>query len=84
MDFKNKNESTWKDKKWRSRIREKYPQSEHNCVSVQKKGNPIADILSLFNEKTEYGPLCVCVQFVCKHGLNHLCMMLANYFPKHK
>ena len=37
-----------------------YSQSEHNCVSIQKKGNTIAGCLSMFNEKTEYGPLYVC------------------------
>ena len=49
-----------KIKKWRRRIREKYSQSEHNCFSIQKKGNTIADCLHIFNEKTEYGPLYVC------------------------
>ena len=38
----------------------KYSQSEHNFVSIQKKSNTIADCLSIFNEKTEYGPLYVC------------------------
>ena len=61
MDIKNKKEITWKDKKkWRRRIREKYSQSEHNCFSIQKKGNTIADCLHIFNEKTEYGLLYVC------------------------
>ena len=43
-----------KIKKWRRRIREKYSQSEHNCFSIQNRGNTIADYLSMFNEQTEY------------------------------
>ena len=49
-----------KKKEWRRRIGENYSQSEHNGVSIQKKGNTIADCLSIFNEKTEYGPLYLC------------------------
>ena len=29
-------------------------------MSVQNKGNTIADCLKIFNEKTEYGPLYMC------------------------
>ena len=47
-------------KKWRRRMREKYSQSEHNCFSIEKKGNTIADCLCIFNEKTENDPLYVC------------------------
>ena len=61
MDFKNKTKLLEKITKWRRRrIGEKYSQSEHNCVSIQNKGNTIADFLNIFNEKTEYGPLYVC------------------------
>ena len=48
----------------RRRIGEKYSQSEHNCVSIQKKGNTIAECLCIFNEKTEYGPLYVCTVYL--------------------
>ena len=76
-----------KIKKWRRRTRElknkKYSQSEHNCLSIQKKGNTIADCLHIFNEKTEYGPLYVCT--VCLQTcLNLQCMTLANYFSEHR
>ena len=72
-----------KVKKWRRRIRERYSQSEHNCFSVQKKDNTVADFLCIFNEKTEYGPLYVCT--VClQTWFKSSCMMLANYFSKHR
>ena len=61
MDFKNKKLLEKDLKKWRRRrIGEKYSQSEHNCVSIQNKGNTIADCLNILNDKTEYGPLYVC------------------------
>ena len=72
-----------KIKKWRRRIREKYSQSEHNCVSIKKKGNTIADCLSIFNEKTEYGPFyvhTVCLQTWLKSSVYDV----SNLFLKHK
>ena len=47
-------------------------------MSVQKKGNTIADCLRIFNEKTEYGPLYVCTLCLqtwfkcCVYGVSKL------------
>ena len=81
--LRNKKEITWKDKKWRRRIREKYSQSEHSCFSIQKKGTQLLTACT-YSVRKQNMALCMCVQCVCKCGLNLLCMTLANYFSKHR
>ena len=57
-----------------------------NTTVFQFKKKKVTQLLTAcsYSMRKQNMALCMCVQFVCKCGLNLLCMMLANYFSEHR